>query len=238
MRRVGLFSSRCDAERLAAADLAGAGHLEPLGGTAVRLHLAASWSSARIRGCQAWLRRRGRCFGGCCNRCSAARPVLAGAAAALRRTLPALGPCLRAPGRVAGPWSCCGRPGGVPTRRSRSRRPRSATRSRISPPELGVGHLPTPEHDRELDLEPSPRKRSTCFILVVVVVAVDLGPELHLLDDDVRRLPPRLLAPLLLLVLVLAVVHDPADRRVGLVGDLDEVEALLSGDLAAPRAAA
>jgi hypothetical protein len=35
---------------------------------------------------------------------------------------------------------------------------------------------------------------------------------------------------LLLLVLVPAVVHDPAHRRIGVRGDLDEIELLLTGD--------
>jgi hypothetical protein len=61
-------------------------------------------------------------------------------------------------------------------------------------------------------------------------VLVDLGPELHLLDDDVRGLLSRFLAPLLLLVLVPAVVHDPAHRRVRVRGYLDEIELFLPGD--------
>jgi len=61
-------------------------------------------------------------------------------------------------------------------------------------------------------------------------VLVDLGSELHLLDDDVRGLLSRLLAPLLLLVLVPAVVHDPAHGWIGVRRDLDEIELFLSGD--------
>src|SRR5690606_30441065 len=50
----------------------------------------------------------------------------------------------------------------------------------------------------------------------------------HLLDGDVGRLLPRFLGLLSSLVLVLPVVHDPTHGRVGLVGHLDEVEALLA----------
>ena len=96
--------------------------------------------------------------------------------------------------------------------------------------ELGVGHLTTTEHDRELDLVALAQEPLDVLHLGRVVVAVDLGPELHLLDDDVRGLLARLLAPLLLLVLPAPVVHDPADRRVGVGRDLDEIQLLLAGD--------
>ena len=95
--------------------------------------------------------------------------------------------------------------------------------------ELGVGHLPTTEHDRELHLVALAEEPHHVLHLRRVVVLVDLGPELHLLDDDVRGLALRLPAPLLLLVDVPAVVHDPTDRRVGVGRDLDQVELLFAG---------
>ena len=95
--------------------------------------------------------------------------------------------------------------------------------------ELRVGHLATAEHDRELDLVAFAEEAHHVLHLGGVVVLVDLGPELHLLDDDVRGLALRLPAPLFLLVDVPAVVHDPADRRVGVGRDLDQVELLLTG---------
>src|SRR5205823_13084302 len=58
---------------------------------------------------------------------------------------------------------------------------------------------------------------------------VDLGPELHLLDDDVRGLALRLTPTLLLLVDVPAVVHGPAHGVVGVGRDLDQVELLFAG---------
>ena len=66
--------------------------------------------------------------------------------------------------------------------------------------------------------------------LGVEVAPADLRAVLHLLDGDVGGLAARLLRLLGRLVLVLAVVHDPADRRVRLGGDLDEVEIELPGD--------
>ena len=48
---------------------------------------------------------------------------------------------------------------------------------------------------------------------------------------DVRRLALRFLAPLVLLVLVFAVVHDLGHGRIGGGCDLDEVEPLLPSDL-------
>ena len=51
-------------------------------------------------------------------------------------------------------------------------------------PELRVGHLATPEHDRQLDLVALGEEALDVLHLRRVVVLVDLGPELHLLDDD------------------------------------------------------
>ena len=67
--------------------------------------------------------------------------------------------------------------------------------------------------------------------LRVEVALADLGPVLHLLDLDVGGLLARFLGPLGRFVLEVAVVHDPAHRRVGLRGHLDEVEAELTGDV-------
>ena len=64
-----------------------------------------------------------------------------------------------------------------------------------------------------------------------VVVGVDLRPELDLLDLDPRLLLTRLLLADVPLVLELAVIHDPADRRLGLRGDLDQIEIEILGAL-------
>jgi hypothetical protein len=61
-------------------------------------------------------------------------------------------------------------------------------------------------------------------LLGLVVVAVDLRPELDLLDLDPSLLLAGLFLPHPPLVLVLAVIHDPADGGVGLWGHLHEVQ--------------
>ena len=106
----------------------------------------------------------------------------------------------------------------------------SATWSRIFLPELGMAHLPAPEHDRDLDLVAFGEEPGDLAGLGVEVAGPDLGPVLHLLDAGAGGLAPRLLGPLRLVELELAVVHDPADRRVGLGRHLDEVEIQLPGD--------
>ena len=62
-----------------------------------------------------------------------------------------------------------------------------------------------------------------------VVVRIDLGTELDLLDLDPRLLLAGLLLADVPLVFVLAVVHDPAHRRIGLRRDLDEIQVQLPG---------
>src|SRR5205807_8227652 len=59
-----------------------------------------------------------------------------------------------------------------------------------------------------------------------------LRPELDLLDLDLALVLAGLFRLLFLLVLVLAVVHDLGNRRVGLGSHLDEVEVLAVGVVA------
>ncbi len=89
--------------------------------------------------------------------------------------------------------------------------------------------LPPPEHDRDLDLRALVEEANDVALLRLVVVDRDLRPELDLLDVDLGLVLPRELRLLLLLVAVLAVVHDLGDRRIRLGGDLDEVESLRLG---------
>src|SRR5439155_7773407 len=91
-------------------------------------------------------------------------------------------------------------------------------------PELRVGHLPAPEHDRDLDPGPGLQEPGDVALLRGVVVGIDLWPELDLLDLDPGLLAPCFLLPDVALVLVLAVVHDPAHGGLGLRRDLDQVE--------------
>jgi hypothetical protein len=62
------------------------------------------------------------------------------------------------------------------------------------------------------------------------VTPADLGPVLHLLDGAGAGLLAGLLVPLGRLVLPLAVVEDPAHRRFGERGHLDEIELQVPGD--------
>ncbi len=96
--------------------------------------------------------------------------------------------------------------------------------------ELRVLHLPAPEHDRDLHLVTLAEELLDLAGLGVEVADADLRPVLHLLDGDGDALAPGLLGLLGRFVLELAVVHDPADRRVGHGGHLDEVEVELPGD--------
>ena len=97
-------------------------------------------------------------------------------------------------------------------------------------PQLRMAHLATPEHDRDLDLVALTEEPDNLPGLGVEVTRADLRPVLHLLDARTGGLAPRLLGPLGRVVLEAVVVHDPADRRVGLGGHLDQVEIQLAGD--------
>ena len=66
------------------------------------------------------------------------------------------------------------------------------------------------------------------LLLELVVVLVDFRPELDFLDLDDLLVLLRFARALLLLALVLAEIHDAADRRNGGRRDLDQVESLLS----------
>src|SRR3954463_10116389 len=100
------------------------------------------------------------------------------------------------------------------------------------PATLRMGRLATAEHDRHLDLRALIQEPLYVPLLGVVVVDADLRTELDLLDVDLALMLPSLLSLLLLLVPVLAVVHDLRDRRIRLGRDLDEVEVLPVGVLA------
>ena len=91
---------------------------------------------------------------------------------------------------------------------------------------LRVEGLPPAEHDRDLHLGALSEEAEDVALLGLVVVDSDLRSELDLLDVYLGLVLAGELGLLLLLVAVLPVVHDPRDRRIGLGGDLHEVEAL------------
>ena len=183
-------------------------------------------SARRARWCSVsvGLGRRCRCgVGGSARR--RARPRR-GLGFALRRARGGLGPLVGGEhhGHVAAVEL------GDRPRPGRRRRRLSATWSRILLAQLGVVHLPATEHDRDLDLVALAEELLDLAGLGVEVAAADLGPVLHLLDRRRWCSCGGFLGLLRGLVLELAVVHDPTDRRVGLVGHLDQVEVELPGD--------
>src|SRR5690625_923311 len=62
-------------------------------------------------------------------------------------------------------------------------------------------------------------------LLGLIVVRIDLQPEPNLFQDGVGLLPTGVAGLHSRLVLVLAVIHEAAHRRLGVGGNLDEVEA-------------
>src|SRR5690606_41089752 len=98
------------------------------------------------------------------------------------------------------------------------------------PPDLRVGHLPSAEHHGRLDLVALLKEAARVADLELEVVLVDAGPELDFLDLDLVLLLPRLAGLAGLLVLVLAVVHDPDHRRPRVRRHLHQIETLALGD--------
>jgi hypothetical protein len=73
---------------------------------------------------------------------------------------------------------------------------------------IRVRHLAPSEHDRELHLVAFAQEPTHVLHLRDEVVLVDLGPELHLLDDDVRSCAS--MAATLFLLVRTGRSHDPA----------------------------
>src|SRR3954453_8520198 len=96
--------------------------------------------------------------------------------------------------------------------------------------DLRVRHLAAPEENRRLHLVPVREEALDVLLLELVVVPVHLRPELDFLDLDDLLVLLRGARPFLLLVLIAPEVHDPADRRNGRRGYLDQVEPFLSRD--------
>src|SRR6185437_3769659 len=86
------------------------------------------------------------------------------------------------------------------------------------------------EHDGHLDLRPCLQEADHVALLRLIVVRIDLGPQLLFLDDGLLLILARLACLLSRLVLELAVVHDLADRRLGVRGYFDKVEIGIRSD--------
>ena len=95
--------------------------------------------------------------------------------------------------------------------------------------QFGVLHLSSSEHDRDLDLASLAEEPLDLPGLGGKVADPDLGPVLHLLDQDTGGLLSGLLGLLGVLVLELPVVHDPANRRVRLIRHLHQIQAQFLG---------
>src|SRR6187401_1276256 len=95
---------------------------------------------------------------------------------------------------------------------------------------LRVRHLAAAEEDRRLHLVSVREEALDVLLLELVVVLVHLRPEFDFLDLDDLLVLLRGALPLLLLVLIAPEVHDPAHRRDGRRGNLDQVEPFLSRD--------
>src|SRR5207247_3289723 len=93
-----------------------------------------------------------------------------------------------------------------------------------------MGHLPPAEKDSRLYLVAVFEEPLDVLLFELIVVLVHFRTELDLLDFDDLLVPPRLARALLLLILVLAEIHDAANRRGGRRRDFDEVEPLLFGE--------
>ena len=93
--------------------------------------------------------------------------------------------------------------------------------------QLGAALLATAEHDGDLDLVPGVEEANDVTLFGLVVVRIDLRPELHFFDDRQDLVSPGLPGLLRALVLELSVVHELADGRAGIRGDLYQIEICL-----------
>src|SRR5690606_3637528 len=94
-----------------------------------------------------------------------------------------------------------------------------------------VDDLPTPKADRDLDLMSLLQKSARALGLDLKVVRVDLGTQAQLLELDALLFLAGIALSFALLVFELPVIHDPADRGLGVRGDLDEIEIVAGCDV-------
>ena len=96
--------------------------------------------------------------------------------------------------------------------------------------DVSVDYFAPPEHHNDFHLVTIFKETKDVFNLEVEIVVVRAGPELDLFDYDIFLFRPGSLLPLGLHELVLAIVHDPADRWIGGGGNLYKIQTLISGD--------
>src|SRR6056297_2889114 len=102
-------------------------------------------------------------------------------------------------------------------------------------PEILVRHLAPAKAQRDLDLVAALEEFQHVAHLDVVIMGVGPGAELDLLDLDGLLLLARFGLAFLLFVLVLAEIHDLADRRIRIGRDFHEVEPHFLCHLERPR---
>ncbi len=95
---------------------------------------------------------------------------------------------------------------------------------------LGMSHLAATEHDGDLNACALLEESQDVTLLGLVVTHVNLGTEFHFLNFDPGLVLTSLLGLHGLLVLELAIIHDPAYRRFCVRRDFHQVKALLIGN--------
>src|SRR4051812_37152695 len=97
--------------------------------------------------------------------------------------------------------------------------------------QLGAALLATAEHDRHLDLVARLEEPHHVTLLGLVVVRVDLRTQLHLFDDGLLLVAPRLACLQCALILELAKVHELAHWRTRHGRNLDQIQIHVRGQL-------
>lgn len=94
--------------------------------------------------------------------------------------------------------------------------------------QLGMGHFPAAEADRNLDLIAALQKAYRLVNLGLKVMRIDIHRHPDFLDLHCFLVLSRFFFPFGLLIAVLAVIHDPADVGRSLGGDIHKVQALFN----------
>ena len=94
---------------------------------------------------------------------------------------------------------------------------------------LCMSHFPSPKHDSRLYFVFPLQEADDVIFLELIIVCINLGPELHLLELNALLVLLGLLCLFALLVPILPVVHDPADRRFGHRCDFYQVQPFVQG---------
>lgn len=97
-------------------------------------------------------------------------------------------------------------------------------------PLLRMGHFAAAEHDGDLNACALLQETKDVTLLGLVIAHIDLGSELHFLDLDLGLVLTSLLGLHGLLVLELAVIHDPTHRGIRVGRNLHQVKPLFIGD--------